>query len=54
MPQCSGYARFELKFDNIPHGWEDTIYGNGLFFNSFTAIRVRAGTKNSRPVAFLQ
>ena len=32
MPQRSGYARFELQVDNIPHREEDTIYGNGLLF----------------------
>jgi hypothetical protein len=32
MSQCFGYARFELQIDNIPHWQEDTIYGNGLFF----------------------
>ncbi len=32
MSQCFGYARLELQIDNIPHWQEDTIYGNGLFF----------------------
>jgi hypothetical protein len=32
VSQCSGYARFELQVDNIPHWEEDTIYGNGLLF----------------------
>jgi hypothetical protein len=32
MSQCFGYARFELQIGNIPHWQEDTIYGNGLFF----------------------
>jgi len=32
MPQRSGYARFELQVDNIPHREEDTIYENGLLF----------------------
>ncbi len=34
VPQCSGYARFELQVDNIPNREEDTIYvnGNGLLF----------------------
>jgi hypothetical protein len=32
VPQCSGYARFELQVDNIPHWEEDTVYGNGLLF----------------------
>ncbi len=32
MLQCFGYARFELQIDNIPHWQEDTIYGNGFFF----------------------
>ena len=32
VSQCSGYARFELQVDNIPHRKEDTIYGNGLLF----------------------
>ncbi len=32
VPQRSGYARFELQADNIPHREEDTIYGNGLLF----------------------
>ncbi len=32
MSQCFGYARFELQIDNISHLQEDTIYGDGLFF----------------------
>jgi hypothetical protein len=32
VPQCSGYARFELQVDNIPHREEDTIYCNGILF----------------------
>ena len=32
VPQCSGYARFELQVDNIPHREEDTVYCNGLLF----------------------
>ncbi len=32
VPQRSGYARFELQVDNIPHREEDTIYGNSLLF----------------------
>ncbi len=32
MLQCFGYARFELLIGNFPHWQEDTIYGNGLFF----------------------
>jgi hypothetical protein len=32
MPQCVAYTRFELQIDNIPHWQEDTIYGNGPFF----------------------
>ncbi len=32
MSQCSGYARFDLQIDDIPHWQEDTIYGNGRFF----------------------
>jgi len=32
VPQCSGYARFELQVRNIPHWEEDIIYGNGLIF----------------------
>ena len=32
MPQCSGYTRFELQINNNPHGLEDIVYGNGLFF----------------------
>ncbi len=32
VPQCSGYARFELQVRNIPHWEEDIIYGNGLLF----------------------
>jgi len=27
VSQCSGYARFELQVDNIPHWEKDTIYG---------------------------
>ncbi len=28
-----GEARFDLQINNIPHGSEDTVYGNhGLFF----------------------
>ena len=30
VPQCSGYARFELQVCNIPHREEDIIYSNGL------------------------
>jgi len=33
MLQSSGNnARFDLQINNIPHWQEDTIYGNGLFF----------------------
>jgi hypothetical protein len=32
VPQCSGYARFDLQVEDIPHREEDTIYGNGLLF----------------------
>ena len=32
VPQCSGYARFELQVDNIPHRELDTVYCNGLLF----------------------
>jgi len=32
VPQCSGYARFEMQVRNIPYWEEDIIYGNGLLF----------------------
>ncbi len=52
-----------LDFSNLSQIWGNLCGGNGVsvlpythpqLFNSLTAIRVPAGTKNSRPVGFLQ